>query len=94
MNFLDMKTWNPASSSLWKEIVTRWGEDIYADSALREGKIAELKLEYESKQYQRQRATAYPSIAEQLDMQYWDGVNGTTTWADTVAQIKSENPKP
>ena len=94
MNFLDMKTWNPASSSLWKEVVTRWGEDVYADIALREGKIDELKLEYESKQYQRQRATAYPSIAEQLDLQYWDGVNGTTTWADTVAQIKSENPKP
>ena len=25
------------------------------------------------------RATAYPSIQEQLDMQYWDSVNGTTT---------------
>ena len=44
--------------------------------------------------YKDQRATAYPSIQEQLDMQYWDGVNGTTTWADTVASVKSENPKP
>ena len=44
--------------------------------------------------YKDQRATAYPSIAEQLDMQYWDGVNGTTIWADTVASVKSENPKP
>ena len=44
--------------------------------------------------YKDQRAEAYPSIQEQLDMQYWDGVNGTTIWADTVAQIKSENPKP
>jgi hypothetical protein len=51
-------------------------------------------LEYESKEYQRQRATAYPTIQEQLDMQYWDGVNGTTIWADTVASVKSENPKP
>jgi hypothetical protein len=40
------------------------------------------------------RVAAYPSIAEQLDMQYWDGVNGTTIWADTVASVKSENPKP
>jgi len=45
-------------------------------------------------QYKYSRATAYPTIQEQLDMQYWDGVNGTTIWADTVAQIKSENPKP
>ena len=44
--------------------------------------------------YKDQRATAYPSIQEQLDMQYWDGVNGTTIWADTVASVKSENPKP
>ena len=44
--------------------------------------------------YKEQRATAYPSIQEQLDMQYWDGVNGTTIWADTIASVKSENPKP
>ena len=44
--------------------------------------------------YKDQRAKAYPSIQEQLDMQYWDGVNGTTIWADTVASVKSENPKP
>ena len=40
------------------------------------------------------RATAYPSIQEQLDMQYWDKVNGTTNWEDAVAKVKSDNPKP
>ena len=44
--------------------------------------------------YKDQRSLAYPTIQEQLDMQYWDGVNGTTIWADTVASVKSENPKP
>ncbi len=39
------------------------------------------------------RARAYPSIQEQLDMQYWDKVNGTTTWEDAVAKVKSDNPK-
>jgi hypothetical protein len=90
MNFLDMKTWNPASSSLWKEIVTRWGEDVYADSALREGKIAELKLEYESKQYQRQRATAYPPIADQLDQIYHEGLDA---WKATILAVKEEFPE-
>ena len=56
--------------------------------------VARLQAEYDNNEYQRQRATAYPSIQEQLDMQYWDGVNGTTIWADTVASVKSENPKP
>ena len=40
------------------------------------------------------RATSYPSIQEQLDMQYWDKVNGTTNWEDTIAKVKSDNPKP
>jgi hypothetical protein len=53
-----------------------------------------LQAEYEAKQYQRDRATAYPSIQEQLDMQYWDSVNGTTTWADAIAAVKQEFPKP
>ncbi len=45
-------------------------------------------------QYKYERATAYPSMQDQLDMQYWDGVNGTTTWQDAIATIKTENPKP
>ena len=40
------------------------------------------------------RATAYPSIQEQLDMQYWDKVNGTTNWEDAIAKVKLDNPKP
>ena len=39
------------------------------------------------------RAKEYPSIQEQLDMQYWDNVNGTTIWKDAVAKVKSDNPK-
>ena len=50
-------------------------------------KIAELQVIED-------RKLAYGSIADQLDMQYWDGVNGTTTWADHIAQVKSDNPKP
>ena len=36
----------------------------------------------------------YPSIGDQLDMQYWDKKNGTTTWVDTIAKVKADNPKP
>ena len=45
-------------------------------------------------QYARDRRSEYPSIGEQLDMQYWDSVNGTTTWKDAIAQVKADNPKP
>ena len=39
------------------------------------------------------RATAYPTWQEQMDMQYKDLLNGTTTWKDAVAKVKSDNPK-
>ena len=45
-------------------------------------------------QYAIDRSTAYPSIQDQLDMQYWDSVNGTTTWKDAIEAVKTENPKP
>ena len=43
---------------------------------------------------QSTRRTAYGSVADQLDMQYHDDVDGTTTWKDHVAKVKSDNPKP
>jgi len=39
------------------------------------------------------RATAYPTWQDQMDMQYKDLLNGTTTWKDAVAKVKSDNPK-
>ena len=58
-----------------------------------EAKMVEVQAEYDANQYQRDRATAYPSIQEQLDMQYWDNVNGTTNWEDAIAKVKADNPK-
>jgi len=69
------------------------GDSVPSDSDIN-AKIAALKTDYDSKKYQRDRAAAYPSLADQLDMQYWDKKNGTTTWVDAVAKVKSDNPKP
>jgi len=57
-------------------------------------KQQELITEYNSKQYQRDRAKDYPSIQEQLDMQYWDKVNNTNNWQTKVNEIKVKYPKP
>ena len=56
-------------------------------------KVAELQAEYEANQYQRDRAKAYPSIQEQLDMQYWDKINGTNNWQDAINAVKAQYPK-
>jgi hypothetical protein len=47
-----------------------------------------------SPNYAQYRVDAYPSIGDQLDMQYHDSVNGTTTWADAIAAVKAKYAKP
>ena len=56
-----------------------------------EAKMVEVQADYDAKQYQRDRV--YPSIGDQLDMQYKDLLNGTTTWKDAIAKVKTDNPK-
>jgi hypothetical protein len=40
------------------------------------------------------RKQAYGDLGSQLDMQYHDNVDGTTTWKDHVASVKTANPIP
>ena len=40
------------------------------------------------------RRNAYGDLGSQLDMQYHDNVDGTTTWKDHVAKVKTDNPIP
>jgi hypothetical protein len=56
-------------------------------------KQQELIAEYNSNQYQRDRAKDYPSIQEQLDMQYWDKINGTNKWQQAINAVKQKYPK-
>ena len=55
---------------------------------------ATWQTNYNAQAYARTRADAYASTGDQLDMQYWDSVNDTTTWKDHVAAIKAAHPKP
>lgn len=57
-----------------------------------DAEVKKLQAEYDANKYQRDRV--YPSIQDQLDMQYWDKVNGTTTWQDAIAKVKADTPKP
>ena len=43
--------------------------------------------------YTELRKQEYPSREEQLDMMYWDKVNGTTVWEDTIQTVKDKYPK-
>lgn len=56
-------------------------------------KQQELIAEYNAKQYQRDRAKEYPSIQEQLDLQYWDKINNTNNWEQAINAVKNKYPK-
>ena len=55
--------------------------------------ITRLQTEHDNNKYQRDRKPLYPSIEDQLDMQYWDKKNGTNKWVEAVDKVKSDNPK-
>jgi hypothetical protein len=44
--------------------------------------------------YQYKRQQAYESIKEQLDMLYWDKINGTNNWETMITTVKNLYPKP
>jgi len=58
-----------------------------------EAELDKLDVVFKSNEYQRKRQPVYPSLEDQLDMQYWDKINGTTTWKDAISKIKSDYPK-
>ena len=68
-----------------------FSDDDYAQAKI---DLGNSKWQEQQYGYIQARQEAYGSIADQLDMQYWDAVNGTTTWKDHIAQVKSDNPKP
>jgi hypothetical protein len=52
---------------------------------------ARLQAEYIANQYQRDRAAAYPSFADQFDTLYHGGINA---WKATIDAVKEQFPKP
>ena len=83
-----------AAKPLYKQVNNERLEFSDADYAQAVTDLANSKWNDQQFGYIQARQEAYGSIADQLDMQYWDAVNGTTTWKDHVAQVKSDNPKP
>jgi|TARA_B100000035_G_scaffold46934_1_gene35739 hypothetical protein len=72
-------------------VVSEFSDNDYAQAKV---DLGNSKWEAQQFGYIQARQEAYPSIGDQLDMQYWDAVNDTTTWKDAIAQVKSDNPKP
>tara|TARA_R100001443_G_scaffold68786_1_gene77453 strand:+ start:221 stop:523 length:303 start_codon:yes stop_codon:yes gene_type:complete len=72
-------------------VVSEFSDADYAQAKI---DLGNSKWDEQQFGYIAARQSAYASIGDQLDQQYWDAVNGTTTWKDAVAKVKSDNPKP
>jgi len=66
------------------------GNVVVLDEALITAEMTRLQADYDAKEYQRKRASEYPSIADQLDDLYHNGIDG---WKETIKAIKDKHPK-
>ena len=55
-----------------------------------DAKSKEIKAEYDAQEYSRKRASEYPSIADQLDEIYHNGID---SWKAIIKQTKDKYPK-
>ena len=79
-------------------VVTIRGDEAFDDNdnpitlneALITAEVTRLQAEYDNNQYQRDRATDYPAIADQLDDIFHNGIDG---WKATIQLTKDKYPK-
>ena len=83
---------NQAGMSTKGDVITEFPNGIptQADQDLW---TSEYEAHLAANEYKGLRAEAYPSLAEQADMAYWDRQNGTTTLDDAISAVKAEFPK-
>ena len=74
-----------------KDNDTHWDEEKeeWVGHALHYKNQAEFEASYEFK-----RVKDYPPLLDQLDALYWDKINGTNNWVDSITKVKEKHPKP
>lgn len=76
--------------------ITSFADYQFLVDAFNAEKLRQAEAEAEAQAnltYDVKRAMSYPSVEEQMDMMYWDSINGTTTWKDAIEVVKNAYPK-
>jgi len=68
------------------------GDVVALDESLISTEMARLQAEYDSQAYARNRKAEYDQL-NQFEMMFDDDRDGTTTWVDTINEIKGRHPK-
>ena len=86
--------WSNSKNKVYENLIVHDGGSKPSETDCTNGlKALQDAWDLENDSYRSQRRAAYPDLETQLDQQYWDSVNGTTTWKDGIAKIKSDYPK-
>ena len=78
-------------------VITEWSEDNSQSQPTEEQLVVwynSLTDYWSTKEVLDTRIKRYPTWQDQMDMQYHDLVDGTTTWKDAVQAVKDAHPKP
>ena len=73
-----------------KDAYDAQGKVVELDMVIVNAEVTRLQAAYDAKAYQRDRAVAYPSMADQLDDIYHNGVD---EWKKTIKAVKDKYPK-
>jgi len=80
--------WNPATHR-----VSGKSYDVMATKVKVSEVMTELTPDEKSAYVDQERMAGYGPIGAQLDMLYWDSVNGTKNWKQHIAAVKAANPR-
>jgi len=87
--------WSDSKNKVYANLIVHDGGSKPTEKQCTDGlKALQDAWDLENDSYKSQRKAEYPDWQTQMDQQYWDSVNGTTTWKDAIAKIKSDYPKP
>ena len=76
------------------DYIAQWNLDIAQPTEAQLNALETQANEIEKiNNIRNQRANNYPSLADQLDMQYWDKINGTNKWQQAINAVKQKYPK-
>ena len=86
--------WSDSKNKVYANLVIHDDQYDKPTEAFLNSKLAEAQGEFDAADYARKRVGEYPSIGDQLDMQYHDNLDNTTTWKDAIAAVKTKYEKP
>jgi len=82
----DVGTYGPVDDPIWPS-----GAGTPPTDSEINAEVTRLQAAYDAKKYQRDRAAEYPSVVDQLDDIYHNGIDA---WKATIKTTKDKYPKP